>query len=546
MRKYVMFFLVAMLAAMIAACGGGGDSSKVIKGITIVAFNTDGSDVSGKTFYQLTKDGYRSYTFNADKTASWSSAAVTSGSPTQDVTDGTWSITTAGVLQFVSGSSTYTFTRIQNESGDSYWLAYDQDYSISRLYYDQTSALSSAQAYMASVTVSSGLVRMGGAVQGGSVALTTSNSNVTLFAGALDGIAGTRDTSSGVVARFDQPVDITTDGTNYYVVDYTDYTDNDERNSRIRKIDASGNVTTLSLTDESTGKAVTLENAQGITISPDGKYLFVADTGHHLIRRVTVATSASKIIAGNSGYSAGSVDSTTGTDAYFSSPTGITTDGTNLYVADAGNNTIRKIVISSGAVSTLAGNPEKDVDSDDGTYTDARFYTPVRLTTDGSNLYVTDFGNRTIRKLVIATGKVTTLAGKALELGQIDGSGTAARFYHPHGITTDGTYLYVTDYFDITLPTDPTLTDANKFNNLVRSILISTAQVTTIAGGMSYPEDTVIGLGTAARFAKPRGIVWNGSTTGLYLTNGSESFTVSGATRKDIASAYNNIFRILP
>jgi hypothetical protein len=547
-----MLFLVVLLAAMLAACGGSSSSSDIINGATIVKFST--SEISGKTFYQLTPTGYRSYTFNGDNSASWSSTAVTTGSPSQDVTGGTWSITSGGALQFVGGGSTYTITRIQDESTDSdnkYWLVYDQDETISRFYYDQSRALTSAQTYLAAITsgLSSGLYRMGGAVQGVSGTLTKSTSNVTRFTGTAAGTAGQTNGDKDT-ATFDQPVDITTDGTNYYVLDYTDYTEDDERNSTIRKVDASGNVTTLSITDTS-GNAVTFENAQGITVSPDASYLYVADTGHHLIRCIKLADNTSWIIAGNSDDNAGFVDSETGSKAYFNNPTGITTDGTNLYVADYSNRTIRKIVISSGAVSTLAGDPDEKVDSDDGTYTDARFYTPVRLTTDGSNLYITDFDNRNVRKLVIATGQVTTLAGsRDRDVRKISGdesteeyydlTGTAARFYHPHGITTDGTNLYVTDWNDYFLET-------LIYKHLIRKIVISTGEVTTLAGGTSTgSEQTLEGVGTAAIFAKPRGIVWNGTIKGLLVTNGSESFDVSGATRKNIKSAYNNIFMITP
>jgi hypothetical protein len=552
MGKYVMLILVVILAAMLGACGSSSSSSDITNGATVVKFSA--SEISGKTFYQLTPTGYRSYTFNADNSASWSSTGVTSGTPSQDVTGGTWSITSTGALQFVGGSSTYTITRIQTESNDAYWLVYDQANSISRFYYDQSGALTSAQTYLAAITVSSGLYRMGGSVQGVSGTLTKSTGNVTRFAGAATGAAGQGDGDKNT-ATFDQPVDITTDGTNYYVLDYTDYTEDDERNSTIRKVDASGNVTTLSITDTS-GNAVTFENAQGITISPDANYLYVADTGHHMIRCIKLADNTSWIIAGNSDDNAGFVDSETGSKAYFNNPTGITTDGTNLYVADSDNRTIRKIVISSGAVSTLAGDPDKKVDSDDGVYTDARFYTPVRLTTDGSNLYITDFDNRNVRKLVIATGEVTTLAGsKDREVRKISGdesteeyydrTGTAARFYHPHGITTDGSNLYVTDWNDYFLET-------LVFKHLIRKIVISTGAVTTLAGGEYHPTEepftdkTAEGVGTAALFAKPRGIVWNGTLKGLLVTNGSESFTISGATRKNVTSANNTIFSILP
>ena len=88
----------------------------------------------------------------------------------------------------------------------------------------------------------------------------------------------------------------------------------------------------------------------------------------------------------------------TGTSASFSSPTGITTDGTNLYVTDFSNHLIRKIVISTGAVTTLAGTGSPG-SADNSTGTSASFNYPRGITTDGTNLYVGDFYNHLIRQI---------------------------------------------------------------------------------------------------------------------------------------------------
>jgi len=82
--------------------------------------------------------------------------------------------------------------------------------------------------------------------------------------------------------------------------------------------------------------------------------------------------------------------------------------------------------------------------SADGTGAAASFYSPADITTDGAHLYVTDSDNHKIRKIEIATGVVTTLAGSGSE-GSDDGVGTAAKFYNPDGITTNGFVLFVTD-----------------------------------------------------------------------------------------------------
>ncbi len=94
----------------------------------------------------------------------------------------------------------------------------------------------------------------------------------------------------------------------------------------------------------------------------------------------------------------------------FSYPGDVTTDGNgNLYVADSGNDIIRKVVISTGNVSILAGSIGQE-GYVDATGTSARFNSPLAITSDGTNLYVTDKGSSYVRKIVIESGVVTSLA----------------------------------------------------------------------------------------------------------------------------------------
>ena len=74
------------------------------------------------------------------------------------------------------------------------------------------------------------------------------------------------------------------------------------------------------------------------------------------------------------------------------------------------------------------------------------FYSPQGIATDGTNLYVADLRNNAIRKIVISTGVVTTVAGGTGVMGSTDGTGSAARFFWPTGVATDGTSLFVTDF----------------------------------------------------------------------------------------------------
>ena len=333
-------------------------------------------------------------------------------------------------------------------------------------------------------------VYMGGSVQGTALGLTNTTDTVSTFAGTA-GTQGFAD-GTGTAARFYYPEGITTDGTNLYVANTFDET--------ICKIGiANAVVTTLAGNGgigsaDGTGTGARFYDPFGITT--DGTNLYVADTYNDTIRQIVIATGQVTTLAGTAGAS-GPADGT-GTTARFYDPSGITTDGTNLYVADTGNYTVRQVVIATGQVTTLAGSAGV-LGQDDGTGTAARFNRPFGITTDGTNLYVADTDNETIRQIVIKTGVVTTLAGSHL-VGFADGTGTAASFHYPNGITTDGTNLYVAD--------------AN--NDAVRQIVIATGQVTTLAGS-ALTRGSADGTGTAASFYLPEGITTDG--TDLYVAD---------------------------
>ena len=213
--------------------------------------------------------------------------------------------------------------------------------------------------------------------------------------------------------------------------------------------------------------------------------IYVADKVSNVIRKITPAGIVTTFV-GNAGV-AGSADGI-GTDARFNSPVGVATDSTgNLYVADYGNDTIRKVA-PNGAVTTLAGTAGA-AGNRDGVGANASFTPPYGIATDSAgNVYVAEMSSHTIRKITPA-GVVTTLAGKAGETGHADGTGADARFYSPHGIATDEAgNVYVADHS----------------NDTIRKITPS-GVVTTIAGkaGESAEYD---GIGGAARFSDPMAV----------------------------------------
>jgi sugar lactone lactonase YvrE len=158
-----------------------------------------------------------------------------------------------------------------------------------------------------------------------------------------------------------------------------------------------------------------------------------------------LSTGAVTTIAGTAGVTGG-MDGT-GPAAQFNLPYDVVADNAgNLYVTDTYNSTIRMLVLSTGAVTTIAGTASKQGTSD-GMGAAAQFDIPEGVTTDGAgNLYIADAGSGAIRMLALSTAAVTTIAGAQNYSGSLDGTGTAAQFYAPSGVATDGMgNLFVAD-----------------------------------------------------------------------------------------------------
>lgn len=255
-----------------------------------------------------------------------------------------------------------------------------------------------------------------------------------------------------------------------------------------------GNVEEAGAVD-GTGAAARFNRPFGIATDNAGN-VYVSEPDNSIVRKITPAGVVTTL-AGRSGVT-GSADGT-GAAASFDYPIGIATDrAANVYVADYGNGTIRKIT-PAGAVTTLAGTAGAK-GSTDGTGSAARFEGPLGIASDNAgNLYVSDLRN-TIRKIT-SDGVVTTLAGKAFAEGSNDGTGAAARFDFPRGIAADSAgNVYVSD-FD---------------NHIIRKI--TRAGVVATFAGTAGVEGNADGTGAAARFASPLGIAVD-SAGNLYVAD---------------------------
>ena len=314
----------------------------------------------------------------------------------------------------------------------------------------------------------------------------------------------------GTAARFQAPYGLIADAVgNVFVADTYNYT--------IRKIAPDRTVTKLAgstgasgSTDGSCSKA-RFNLPRGIAIDSAGN-LYVADTANHIIRKITTANIVSTL-AGKALYS-GSADGT-GSTARFGGPWGLAVDAAgNVFVADSGNHTIRKIT-PAGVVTTLAGSAGKK-GLVDGSGASARFSLPAGVAVDSAgNIYVADRGNNAIRK-ISPSGSVSTLAGSATA-GSTDGVGAAARFSTPTGVALDRLgNVYVSDSDNATI-----------------RMITPSGSVTTVAGVARYFQ-YINGTGTAARFVRPGDIAVDCSGT-IYVLDGSSPYS---AVRRGSRASY--------
>lgn len=265
----------------------------------------------------------------------------------------------------------------------------------------------------------------------------TADGTVTTLAGQAE-VIGSAD-GAGAAATFSNPWGIAMDAAgNAYVADYY--------NSLIRKIAPDGTVTTLAGSagnygsSDGIGASASFEQPQYVAATAAGT-VYVAD--NNVVRRITPDGTVTTLAGDPNTY--GAADGV-GAAATFSSLSGIAVDAAgSVYVNNSyGSSTIRKIA-PDGTVTTVAGT-DGTTGSADGVGASASFGALQGLAIDGSgNLYTADQGNNTIRRIA-PDGTVTTVAGAAGAAGSVDGTGATARFDAPQGIATDSTgNLYVCD-----------------------------------------------------------------------------------------------------
>jgi sugar lactone lactonase YvrE len=311
----------------------------------------------------------------------------------------------------------------------------------------------------------------------------------TTFAGSISFNGPTN--GIGPAASFYLPTGLVVDATgNVYVAD--------AGNNMIRKISPLGLVSTLAGSpikgsQDGTGTAAGFQYPAAVAVDIAGN-VYVADQGNNLIRKVTSAGVVTTLAgSGEVGHANG-----VGAAASFYDVIGVAVDASgNVYVSDQGNDLIRKIT-PDGTVTTFAGSGTSG--SADGTGTAASFNTPAGITIDASgNLYVADEFNQKIRKITPA-GVVTTVAGTGAT-GDANGPVAASTFNYPAGVAIDANgIIYVADHS----------------NNIIRAIS-STGNVTTFAGTGTFGSQN--GVFTACTFGSPTGVAVDPTTGNVFVAD---------------------------
>jgi sugar lactone lactonase YvrE len=262
----------------------------------------------------------------------------------------------------------------------------------------------------------------------------------------------------------------------------------DSANHRIRRVAAGGRISTVAgngtpgfCGDGGPATSACLHHPEGVAVGPDGT-VFIADRANHRIRKVS-ATGTITTVAGNgtAGYCG---DGGPATDACLDLPTSVAVGaGGALFIADYANHRVRK-VDAGGTITTVAGAGTASFCGDAGPAASACLNSPVgvAVSADGA-LFIADYYNERIRK-VDAAGTITTVAGTGTASFCGDGGpATSACLWHPVGVTvTSGGALLIADHLNHRVrKVGSTIASVTLSKTLISGCLKTTAKVTLSA-----------------------------------------------------------------
>ena len=245
-----------------------------------------------------------------------------------------------------------------------------------------------------------------------------------------------------------------------------------------------------------------LRSPQGVALDGAGN-AYVADTGNHLVRKISATTGLITTIAGT-GLDLYGGDGGPAAAANLNGPQGVALDGAgNLYIADTGNQRIRKVNLATGVITTVAGNGSAGFSGDHGFASTASLSYPAGVALDGAgNLYIADTNNYRIRK-VNSAGIITTVAGTGNPGYSGDGQAALAAGTYANAVAADAAgNLYIAD----------------SSNNRIRKVVASTGIISTVAGSGVAGYGGDMGPASSAQLNSPSGVALDASGN-LYIAD---------------------------
>ena len=332
---------------------------------------------------------------------------------------------------------------------------------------------------------------------------------------AGNGVAGyTGDGLLATSAEMENPWSVALDSQgNIYVADISACV--------VRKVTAStGVITTVAGTgtcgynsDGILATSAEMYQPNGVAVDSSGN-IYISDTYNQRIRKVNVASGLMSTVAGNGtpGYNN---DGIAATSAELVFPGGVALDSSgNIYIADMANNRIRKVTISSGLISTVAGNGTQGYNGDGIAATSAELDTPNTVAVDSSgNIYIADAGNNRIRKVTVSSGLISTVAGNGTQGYNGDGiAATSAELYLPAAAAVDSSgNIYIAD-------SGYNFLDGTR----IRKVTVSSGLISTVAGTgtVGYNKDGI--PANTAEINSPEGVAVD-SSGNIYIADSSNS-----------------------
>jgi sugar lactone lactonase YvrE len=409
--------------------------------------------------------------------------------------------------------------------------------------------------------------------------VTASTGDISTVAGnGTEGYSG--DGGAATSAELNQPTAVAVDsGGDIYIADLG--------NNRVREVivntggifTVAGDGTRGYSGDGGAATSAELNYPYGVAV--DAAFnIYIADSNNERVRKVTGSTGKISTVAGDGaqGYSG---DGGAAISAELYSPHGVAVDTVgNIYIADYSNNRVRKVTVSTGIISTVAGNGTQGHSGDGGAATSAELYTPYSVAVDDvGDIYIADFGNERIREVAASTGDISTVAGDgSLGYSGDGGAATSAELNQPTGVAVDGAGdVYVADYAndrvravggnayslpgpglintlagdgvggysgdggradnaEIYQPTGVAVDAsgnvyiADQFNQRVRKVTASTGKISTVAGDGTGGYSGDGGIATSAEMQNPNGVAVD-SAGNIYIAD-----TYNNRIRKVTAS----------